>query len=401
MAALGSPHKRLPPTFHVAGTNGKGSTCAFLRALLEAGGERVHQFTSPHLVRYNERIVLAGAEISDRAFMDVLTRVDEAAGDDELTFFETLTCAGFLAFAETPADYLVLEVGLGGRLDATNVIERPAAAVVTAIGLDHQDWLGSDVATIAREKAGVFRADAPAVIGAQEPAAMAALVDAAEAANANAWPHGAVWTAHAENGRLVYQDENGLSDLAAPRLLGAHQFDNAGLAVAATKAAGLRLDDATLSRGIEGARHPARLQRLRRGPVVDALVAADGDEAWLDGGHNPHAAAALARAIGELEERSQKPLTLIVGMQKKKDARGFLAAFAGLAREIVAVKSSSDAAMDPVDIVSAARSAGVDATAAEDLGAAMKKARRSADGPTRFLICGSLHLAGDVLKHNA
>ncbi len=401
LSKLGDPHRNLPPTFHVAGTNGKGSTCAFLRAILEASGARAHQFLSPHLVRYNERITLAGEEISDEAFIDALGRVDAAAGEDDLTFFETITCAAFVAFAQTPADYLVLEVGLGGRLDATNVIERPAAAVATSIGLDHQRWLGDDVATIAREKAGIFRADAPAAIGAQDPAAMAALLDAAEAVDAKAFAYGVDWQAWRENGRLIYQDTNGLSDLAAPRLLGEHQVLNAGLAVAAIKAAGLRFDDETISRGVAAARNPARLQRLTRGPLVEALAGDEsGVEVWLDGGHNPHAAAAIASALAALEEKSAKPLILFAGMQDNKDAEGFFRPFTDLARATYAVASSHNKARAPAELAACAQSVGLSAAAAGPLMDAAEQARRDHPGPARFLVCGSLYLAGDVLRAN-
>ena len=404
LARLGDPHEKLPPVFHVAGTNGKGSTCAFLRAILEASGARAHAFASPHLVRYNERIVLAGREIGDEAFIDALARTDAAAGDDDLTFFETLTAAAFLAFAETPADYLVLEVGLGGRLDSTNVVRRPAAALVAAVGLDHQRFLGETLDAIAMEKAGVFKRDAPAVIGAQEPAAMAVLAARAEAAGARVFAYGTDWTAWPENGRLIYQDTDGLSDLAPPRLAGAHQYQNAGLAIAGVKAAGLGLSDAILSEGIARAVWPARFQPLREGPLVELLRGArDGghdSEVWLDGGHNPHAAAALAAATATLEERDPKPLVLIAGMQEGKDAAGFFAPFADLARAVVTTRSPHPKALPPEALADAARTAKLKATPADDLRSAAREARALVDGPARFLICGSLYLAGEVLAEN-
>lgn len=397
LSRLGDPHRRLPPVFHVAGTNGKGSTCAYLRAILEASGARVHVFTSPHLVHYRERIVLAGSEIADEAFIDAITRADEAAGADDLTLFEAITCAAFDAFATTPADFLVLEVGLGGRLDATNVIEKPIAAVVTPIALDHQNFLGDTLAAIAAEKAGIFRNRAPAVVAPQTPEAMAVFEREAGRVGARLAAFGSAWNAWSENGRLTYQDDDGLCDLAPPRLIGAHQMMNAGVAVAAIRAAGLLLDDATLSRGLQNARWPARLQRLKAGPLMEAVGA--GSELWLDGGHNPHAARALAAAFADFEERNSRPLILISGLQENKDAAGFFAAFAGLASTVLAVKADHAGARAAVDVAAAAEQAGIPAYACPSLLDAATRARGG--GPARVLICGSLYLAGEVLRDNA
>lgn len=397
---LGAPHKRLPPVFHVAGTNGKGSTVAYLKAILEASGARVHTFISPHLVRYNERITLAGADISDAAFLDAIDRVDRAAGEDDLTFFETITVAAFVAFAEAPADYLVLEVGLGGRLDATNVLEKPLAAVVTPIALDHQNFLGDTLAAIAREKAGIFRVDAPAVIGPQTAEAMVALEECADKARAPLFAFGAQWNAWRENGRLVYQDEDGLSDLAPPRLAGAHQYMNAALAVAAIKAAGLAFSDDVLSAGVSSARWPARLQRLKTGPIFAPLANDNDTEVWLDGGHNPHAALALAQTMADYEETSPKPLVLIAGMQENKDADGFFAAFAGLAASVFTVQADHSGARDAQSLAEIAERAGLPAHPCASLDEAIRFARGTGKKPLRILICGSLYLAGEVLKFN-
>lgn len=396
LGRLDDPHRRLPPVFHVAGTNGKGSTCAYLRAVLEASGASVHVFTSPHLVNYRERVVLAGNEIGDHAFIDAIDRVDAAAGADDLTLFETITCAAFLAFAETPADYLVLEVGLGGRLDATNVIENPLAAVVTPIALDHQNFLGDTLAEIAAEKAGIFRRGAPAIVGTQTPEAMAVFERLAEGTGAPLFAFGSAWNAWVENGRLIYQDDEGLSDLAAPRLAGAHQFMNAALAVAAIRAGGLQLADETISAGLQSARWPARMQRLKSGPLVDALGLRS--ELWLDGGHNPHAARALANAFADFEERSSRPLILIAGMQENKDADGFFAAFSGLASTVFAVQADHTGARSPDAVAAAAERAGIPAYSCGSLYEAATLA--SGGGPARVLICGSLYLAGEVLRDN-
>jgi dihydrofolate synthase/folylpolyglutamate synthase len=397
---LDRPHHRLPPTFHVAGTNGKGSTCAYLRAIIEASGASAHAFISPHLIRYNERIVLAGQEISDEAFIDAIKRVDRAAGDDELTFFEAITCAAFVAFAETPADFLILEVGLGGRLDATNVLERPLAAVVTPIGLDHMNFLGSTIGAVAREKAGIFRSGAPAVVGVQSEEAMAALEEAARAAGARYFGYGQSWSHQIENGRLIYQDEDRLCDLDAPRLVGAHQFDNAALSVAAIRAAGLSFTDEELSQGVASARWPARLQPLHEGKIVELIRAgAPGADVWLDGGHNPHAALALAAAMADFEDKAPSPLVLVAGMQDNKDAHGFFFAFAGLADEVIAVKSHHRAAASEDVIAAAAMGAGLKARAAASLEDAARMAG-ARGAPLRVLICGSLYLAGEVLSLN-
>ncbi len=402
LGRLGDPHLHLPPVFHVAGTNGKGSTVAYLRAILEASGKTTHVFTSPHLVRYNERIVLAGREIDDARFIDAIDRCDEAAGADELTFFETLTCAGFLAFAETPADFTIVEVGLGGRLDATNVLAKPIATAITPIALDHQHFLGETLAEIAAEKAGIFRRGAPAVVGPQTPEAMAVFEARAEAEGATLYSFGSAWSAWAEQGRLIYQDEQGLCDLRAPRLVGAHQFMNAALAVATIRAAGLRLGDATLSSGIEDARWPARMQRLRSGPAVDILAAADDScEVWLDGGHNPHAARAIAGVFADLEERSSKPLVLIAGMQENKDAEGFFAAFTGLAAYVFAVAADHRGAASAAAIAASANRAGLEAEVCSGVLDAAVRARAFTPGPVRVAICGSLYLAGEVLRDHA
>ena len=396
---LGRPQDRAPPVFHVAGTNGKGSTCQYIRAILEASGARVHVYTSPHLVRFNERIVLAGREIDDETLVEALTRCDREVGAKQLTFFEAATCAAFLAFSEHPADYLVLEVGLGGRLDATNVIDRPLASVVAPVGLDHQHFLGETIAEIAREKAGVFRRGAPAAVGVQTPEAMAAIEACAAETGADLFAYGSSWSAYEEHGRLVYQDDEGLKDLDPPKLLGAHQVMNAALAVAAVQAAGLRLDDATISRGIGAARWPARMQRLKTGPIVDFVRARLPGEpdVWLDGGHNPHAAQAVAATLADIEEKSPRPLVLIAGMQATKDAEGFFAAFAGIAAAAFAVQADHEGSSPAADVAAAAARAGIPARPCASIAEALEAAVGAGRAPVRILICGSLYLAGHVL----
>lgn len=401
LKATGSPHEKLPLVFHIAGTNGKGSTTAFLRSILEESGRRVHVYTSPHLVRYNERIVIAGAEISDDALVNVLTRCDQVAGDHPLSFFEMLTCAAFLAFSETPADVCLIEVGLGGRLDATNVVAAPAAAVITPIAVDHQEYLGETIAEIAAEKAGIIKPGAPVIIGQQQPDVMTSLMAAARQVNADVFSCGREWDVWAENGQLIFQDQFGLSDLAPPRLAGDHQLANAGLAIAALKAVGFDISDRDISTGLQNARWPARMQQLRSGPVIDEIVNAGfAPEVWLDGGHNAHAAKALAVAFAGLEEKSAKPLYLIFGMQKNKDPGAYLSYFSGLASGIVATQAEHTAVAEPSYLVEAARKNGLNAQQAGSVRDAIKKITETADGPFRLLICGSLYLAGDVLRHH-
>ncbi len=403
LARLGDPQKKSPPFFHVAGTNGKGSTVAFLRAILEAEGKSVHVYTSPHLVRFNERIVVAGKEIGDAALIDVLQRTDLAMGDDMLTYFETTTCAAFLAFAETPADFAVIEVGLGGRLDATNVMGTPLAAIVTPVDLDHQTFLGDTISAVAGEKAGIFRRGAPAVIAQQSPEAMAVLQRHAQKAGARIHAWGEQWNVFSEHGRLIYQDEEGLCDLDLPRLAGAHQIDNAGTAIAAIRASGLPISDAAMSNGLANAHWPARLQRLTKGPLIDITRAElRGDpEVWLDGGHNPHAGRAIARVMADMESRYAKPLVMISGMQANKDAVGYFTPFAGLAREIFCVAAAHDGVLAPEEVAAAARKSGLQAQACTSLAEAMKKACMGKQNePPRLLISGSLYLAGDVLRYN-
>ncbi len=400
---LGDPHKALPPVFHVAGTNGKGSTVAYIKAILEAAGEKVHAYTSPHLVCFNERIVLAGAEISDKTLIDAIERCDRAIGEDKLTYFETTTCAAFLAFAETQADYLVLEVGLGGRLDATNVIDKPLAAIVSPVALDHQQFLGDRLALVAAEKAGIFRKDAPAVIGPQDPEAMGVIEAHAQAAAARTFTYGQQWHCYAEHGRLIYQDDDGLSDLDPPGLVGAHQIDNAGLAVAAVKAAGLGLPDAVISKGLARASWPARMQRLTHGPLIDIArkLLGEAPEIWLDGGHNPHAGRAIARVMADMEERTSKPLVMIAGMQANKDAVGYFTPFAGLVSEFFAVAANHSGVAPAQEVEAKAREAGLNARVCKSVEEAMRRAVREKEAnPPRILIGGSLYLAGEILKEN-
>ena len=404
LATMGNPERNLPPVIHVAGTNGKGSTIAFMRTILAAAGRRVHTYTSPHLIRFNERITLAGEHISDEQLASVLGRCESAAGDLPLTYFEASTAAAFLAFSETPADVVLLETGLGGRLDATNVVPSPRACVITPIGLDHQDWLGETLADIAFEKAGILKTDAAFVTGAQHPEVLDVLRNRALAIGADQHILGEEWQLVREVAGFTYEDEKGLSDLPTPRLIGNHQIENAGLAVAALKAAGLAPSDDFISMGIEAAEWPARLQRITKGPHAEMVSQHSGDpgELWLDGGHNPHAGRALARALADLEERSPRPLVLIVGMQKNKDPREFLAPFEGLASNVLTVAAGTGATWTPEDLAKEAQAAGLPASPMTSVDEALAHTvtafGKSGEGQPRILICGSLYLAGEVLQ---
>lgn len=402
LAQLGHPERRLPPVIHVAGTNGKGSTCAFARAILEAQGLKVHVYTSPHLVRFHERIRIAGRLISEIELVGILDECERANAGQPITFFEITTAAALLAFARHPADALVLEVGLGGKYDATNVIASPRIAAIAPVGLDHQEFLGSSLAGIAAEKAGIIKPGVRVVVGPQTDVARDVIARRADALSAPARFYGQDFFGHAEHGRMIYQDEAGLLDLPMPRLPGPHQIENAALAIAAVRAGGW-IDDRAVETGLKQVEWPARMQRLGKGPLID--LAPKGAEVWLDGGHNPHAGHAIANALAELEERSPKPVYLISGMLKTKDAKGFLAPFAGLVRHVMTVAIPGEEASLPAGaLYDAARAAGLEADPASSLDEAMMQvsafARAGGETP-RILICGSLHLAGKVLAENS
>jgi dihydrofolate synthase/folylpolyglutamate synthase len=395
--ALGRPQDRLPPVIHVAGTNGKGSTVAFLRAIAEAAGMTVHVLTSPHLVRFAERIRVAGTLIEETALADILERVEAANAGQPITFFEITTVAALLAFAETPADLCLIEVGLGGRFDATNVIDAPDVAVITPVDYDHQDFLGSELSRIAWEKAGIIKAGRPVVVAHQSAEAALVIEAEAERLGAPLILAGRDFDAFGQAGRLVFQNDRGLIDLPPPNLFGPHQFGNAGVAVAAALALNdPRIDEAALAAGVSHAVWPARMQRLTDGPLADKAKVRGGD-LWLDGGHNPHAARALADAAEGLRARDRRPLALIVGLLKRKDARRVFRAFAGLDARIIVTGFEADAAAPPADLVQAARDEGLTVESADDVQAALDLALGAGGPAPHILICGSLYLAGEVL----
>jgi dihydrofolate synthase/folylpolyglutamate synthase len=402
---LGHPERRIPPVIHVAGTNGKGSTVAFLRAILEAAGLRVHVYTSPHLVRFNERFRLGqaggGVLVTDDQLRAALDHCERANGGEPITIFEIETAAAFHLFAEHPADVVLLEVGLGGRLDATNVIDQPLASVITPIGMDHIEFLGETLTKIATEKAGIIKKGVPVVCAEQPPEAAAVIEQAAKRKRAPLYAATQDWHVNVERGRLVYSDERGLLDLSAPRLFGRHQFANAGLAIAALRAIdSMKIEPAAFEQGIARAEWPARMQRLTSGALVAA--APHDSEIWLDGGHNPDGGRVVADALGDLEERVSRPLVVIVGMMGNKDANGFLANFAGQTRHIIAVTiPDQDNAMAPDVLADAARHLGMRVETADSVEAALRAiAKLAYEVPPRILITGSLYLAGHVLSEN-
>jgi dihydrofolate synthase/folylpolyglutamate synthase len=388
LAALGNPERHLPPVVHVAGTNGKGSTCAFLRAFGEAAGLRVHVYTSPHLVRFNERIRLAGALADDTTIADALEGVERVNDGAPITVFEVITAVAFVLFSRVPADLCVLEVGLGGRLDATNVVPAPAAGAITAISLDHRDWLGDTLPLIAAEKAGIIKPGMPVATGIQPDEVLGVLQAAANSAGATLLARGRDWWAERTAAGVRYSDAGGSLQLPPPSLAGPHQIDNAGIALAAIRAAALPVPPAALARGMAAAEWPARLQRLT-GRLAAALP--EGWELWLDGGHNAGAGVALAEHVAGWSDRA---LHIIVGMKQSKDAAGFLQPLVPLAATLWAVAEPGQHLAQPVAEIVAA-SGGV-ARSGPTVAAALRALPRKQ--PARVLICGSLYLAGEVLK---
>lgn len=392
LAALQNPERLIPPVVHVAGTNGKGSTQAMIRAGLEAGGDRVHAYTSPHLARFHERIRLAGELISEDLLTRLLDECVTANGGEEITFFEITTCAAFLAFARVPAHWTLLEVGLGGRLDATNVVDKPRLTIITPVSLDHQAFLGDTVGAIAGEKAGIIKRGVPVIVGPQTEEGLEVIEARAARMGAPVLAFGQHWHAFEDRGRLVYQDESGLLDLPLPNLPGPHQIQNAGAAIAALRHLGR--DEAACEAAVTRAVWPARMQRLRRGPLVDLAPQV---ELWLDGGHNPAGGEAVAATLARMPARETH---VICGMLNTKDVRGYMAPLQPHVRRLHAVSIPGEKNTLPAeDTREAAISAGMDAVTASSVAEAL--AGIAATAPeARVLICGSLYLAGSILREN-
>ena len=403
---LGAPQRSLPPVIHVAGTNGKGSTVAFLRALLEAAGLSVHVYTSPHLVRFHERIRLgqkngAGQLVAEATLVDAFERCERANDGAPITVFEMTTAAAFLLFAQHPADILLLEVGLGGEFDATNVIDTVKASVITPISIDHAEYLGNTIDEIAAAKAGIIKANTPVIVARQNFSAAETLIERKAARlGAPLFVAGQDFDAHREDGRLIYRDESGLLDLPLPRLIGAHQINNAATAIATLRASGFDFSHEVYERGMRRVEWPARMQPLTRGSL--AALVPQGSELWLDGGHNPEGGQVIAEAFKALQHLESKPLHLIVGMLATKDARAFLGAFSSHAETLHAIPiPSQKVARTPDEICDLARSVGLNAEKAEDAASAIRAIIAAQNGkPSRILITGSLYLAGEILAAN-
>ncbi|MDB4087920.1 bifunctional folylpolyglutamate synthase/dihydrofolate synthase [Amylibacter sp.] len=389
---LGSPEKALPPVIHIAGTNGKGSTQAMIRAGLEASGDICHAYTSPHLARFHERIFLAGKTIVEQDLANYLSKCEKVNGKISITYFEITTCAALLAFSQNKADYTLLEVGLGGRLDATNVIEDPKITVITPISIDHQQYLGNTLSEIAFEKAGILKRNCFAIIGPQEDEALNVIEARALEVGATCKIFGQHWHVWEENGRLIFQDENGLLDLPLPKLIGAHQVQNAGIALATLRYLGK--DSSSYDGAMLNADWPARLQKLKNGPLI--TLAPDA-EIWLDGGHNKAAGHALSEAISRLQSRK---LFLIVGMLNTKDVMGYMQPLLNKSSDLYGVSIPGEAAtMSAQETVDIAKDVGFKAIVSENVESAIKDIVKY-DHNARILICGSLYLAGNILKEN-
>ena len=397
LGQLGHPEEHLPPVIHVAGTNGKGSTVAYLRAFLEASGKKVHVLTSPHLVRFNERIRLAGKLVSSRRLNQALEACEAANGGEPITFFEITTAAAFKLFAEVKADYLLLETGMGGTFDASNVVKDPLGVIITPVDYDHQHFLGNTLTEIAGEKAGIFKRGAKAVFGRQRDEGRAVLVRRAARLGIHPLIMGENFDGRAEDGRLVYQDEDGLLDLPPPALLGPHQFDNAALAIAAARHFELPVSQADIATGLRSVDWPARLMPLE-GTLTKLLP--EGSEIWLDGGHNAHGAAALSLALREINARRPLPMVMVVGMMNTRRPADFLAPFAGMAEKVFGLTIPGEPnAHDGATITCEARAAGFVAEESRSILNALAGA--AAEGkPLRVVFCGSLYLAGHVLHQN-
>jgi dihydrofolate synthase/folylpolyglutamate synthase len=392
LASLGHPENATPPIIHIAGTNGKGSTQAMIRAGLEAGGKKVHAYTSPHLARFHERIRVAGELITEADLTAVLDECEKANGGQNITFFEVTTAAAFVAFSRTAADYTLLEVGLGGEFDATNVFKHPELTIITPVSIDHQQYLGETLPEIAAAKAGIIKRGVPCVVGPQQEAAMDVIEAKAARLGAPLIAHGQHWHVFEERGRLIFQDENGLLDLPLPNLPGPHQIENAGAALAALRHLGFGPD--ACEAAVTKAFWPARMQRLVQGPLVDLAGRA---ELWLDGGHNPAGGEAVAATLRRMTD---KPTHLICGMLNTKDVRGYMRPLSGVASDLYAVSIPNEINTLPAeDTARAANDVGLSAQTAETVGAAIEKIV-STEPFSRILICGSLYLAGQILREN-
>ncbi|MFC7048471.1 bifunctional folylpolyglutamate synthase/dihydrofolate synthase [Emcibacter nanhaiensis] len=393
LAALDHPEQKLPPVIHVAGTNGKGSTTAFLRAILEAAGLRVHVYTSPHLVKFAERIRLAGKLISEDYLLELLDICEQANGEQPITYFEMTTALAFKAFADVPADVVLLEVGLGGRFDATNVIDQPLSTVITPVSLDHEQFLGSDLAGIGREKAGIAKKGVPLIVAPQPPVILDAILEVAKERQAIPVAAGYTWKCTPTEDCFLYEDFYGEMILPQPVLPGLHQRENAALAIACLRhQRTFEITEQHIRTGLQTAEWPARMQDLSKSTLAKTLPA--GSELWLDGGHNPAAGEIIADL---LRDRKDLPLFLVCGMMANKDTGGFLAPLAPLTTTLYGIHVPGEESHSAEAIAEMARDAGIEAVAMPGFEESLDLIGREQTVPVRVLICGSLYLAGKVL----
>ena len=403
---LGNPHLEIPPVFHVAGTNGKGSTSAFLRAILESAGKTVHVHTSPHLVNWHERYRLGakdhGVFVSDSVLEDAIVRAEKANGGTPITVFEIMSAVGFLLFSEHPADYCVIEVGLGGRFDATNVLQNPAACLITPVGLDHEAYLGNTLGKIAFEKAGIIKSKAPVFVGLQEDEALGVIEQKVADCRSSIKIARQDFDFYKQADRFVFQDETGLLDLPLPRLLGDHQIANAALAIAACRLVIPDLPDQVYEDAMEKVVWPGRFECLPASKLEKLLPTGAKPQIWIDGGHNPHAGEAISRELRKSQSENQGSLTMIVGMLTTKEPEGFFKNFVGLAQKVITIPvSQSDAGFDPAVLAQSAEKVGLNVQTAKSIEDALMIAGSAGSKVTqRILICGSLYLIGEVLQKN-
>ena len=404
LQALGDPHKKIPPVIHVAGTNGKGSTIAYCRAILEAAGLGVHVHTSPHLVNWHERFRLAqsggGQLATDAVLADAIDRVAQANGGEPITVFEILSATMFVLFSEHPADYCLIEVGLGGRFDATNVIEQPAACVIAPVALDHQSYLGDTLDKIAFEKAGIIKPGAKIIIGEQQEAALEVIERKAQECKALVYVAGQDFDYHSQAGRFIYQDGDGLLDMPMPRLIGEHQLANASLAIATIRAIGIPANNAQFETAMNTVSWPGRMERLKAGAIVDQLGSQW--EIWVDGGHNPAAGLVVAQELNRQNKLNPLPTTMICGMLNTKEPTGYFQAFEGVVNNIITVPiQSSDAGIDALELAKIASETGLVAKASNSLNNVVAELKSSdKKSRQRVIFAGSLYLVGDVLREN-
>ncbi|MEM1287529.1 MAG: folylpolyglutamate synthase/dihydrofolate synthase family protein [Pseudomonadota bacterium] len=395
LGELGHPERRLPSVFHIAGTNGKGSTVAFLRSCLEASARSVHAYTSPHLVRFNERIRVAGNLVSDADLLEALRHCETVNGAKPITFFEATTAVALWLFSKNAADATLLEVGLGGRLDATNVVQSPVMSAITPVSMDHMGFLGDTIEKIAAEKAGILKPGVPCVVANQRPEALEVIRAVAHRVGAPLIEQGQDYMVYEEHGRLVYQDGFGLLDLPLPRMHGRHQLENAGTAIACLRHTDFAVSDSEFAQGVQTAFWPARLQKLGG----DLASLAPSCDVWVDGGHNAGGGQALAEAMADLEDRVPRPLYLVSGLMRTKSAVDFFRPFEGLARQVIGVPiPDQENALDPVTVAESASEAGTMGSISPSIEDALSEIESSAGEPARILICGSLYLAGSALS---